>query len=119
MEIDLSAARGALVFDVAPGGRGLNSHRSPVGDGLDGPPQLGGEDRRLTLTLTPMQPGARGVFYLDLDDMGPSGGTIVRLEDLAGAKVRARFEGPRGASTELEGELDARAEAKLAPPACV
>ena len=119
IEIDLVEAKGALVFDVAPGGRGINQHQQPVGRDLRAPPTLTEADRKLTLSLTPLGPGGRSVFYLDLDDMGPDGGVYVALEDLEGARLRAWFEGPGGAEAMSVGAFDAQATARLSPEACV
>lgn len=116
---DLRDAAEPLVFDIGAGGPGYSVFLAPIGRDVVGAPTLSEDDRVLTVETRPIGPAESTVLYLDLDDLGATGGTYVSPDALQGARLRARFRRADGAGAEASGAFGDNAEASLSPPACV
>ena len=119
LSIDLSAAKGDVIFDTASGGPGYSMYTAINGADLAAPSVLEDGAKRAELALKPIPPGGRSILFLDLDDAWSGGGTYVSGAAIAGARVSAEFRDPEGRKEIAVGRFGDDGEAALTPLACV
>ena len=125
LRLDLAGSVGDLVFDIAPGGEGVEVYqpfRVERGDALlrDTVRVVDGA-RRIDLAFDGFGAGARFAFSIDVDDRlsdSELGRIRVSGSEMEGASLRAGLRGADGASTSVEARFGAGAAAMLVAGDC-
>lgn len=117
--VDLDGSDGALVFDVAEGGAGLEVFQ-PV-DVILGAEDIAGisdvrdGDRSVTIRFSRMMPMQHAAFTIDVDDTAGARPTVVAGAEINGAKARV-FQAGGGM---LEGTFGTDSRARVPVPGCL
>lgn len=117
--VDLTGSDGALVFDVAEGGAGVEVFQ-PV-DVVMGAEDIAGvsvvEDggRSVTIRFDRMEPMQHAAFTVDVDDTAGARPTVVSGSEIRGATARVEQLG----GGVLEGTFDETARAIVRVPGCL
>lgn len=117
--VDLAGSDGALVFDVAEGGAGVEVFQ-PIdvvmgAEDIAGVSPLEDGDRSVTIRFDRMRPMQHAAFTIDVDDTTGARPTVVAGAEIRGATVRVMQQG----GGVLEGTFDETARAIVSVPGCL
>lgn len=117
--VDLEGSDGALIFDVAEGGAGVEVFQ-PVdvimgAEDIAGISELRDGDRSVTIRFDRMMPMQHAAFTVDVDDSAGTRPTVVSGAEIRGAKARVAQSG----AGVLEGTFDDSARALVRVPGCL
>lgn len=128
LTIDLAGSGGDTIFDIAPGGAGVDGAAdfSPAGSEgavrLEAVTPVGDGGRKLGLRFSGFAAKAEFRFHIDLDDRtprSPMGRAFLVEGEITGARVQARMQGPGGTGAPLEAVFDERGDADSGIGGCV
>ncbi|MEM1078553.1 MAG: aggregation factor core [Pseudomonadota bacterium] len=117
--VDLEGSDGALIFDVAEGGAGVEVFQ-PIevilgSEDIAGISEIRDGDRSVTIRFDRMMPMQHAAFTVDVDDSAGSRPTVVSGAEIRGAKARVAQSG----AGVLEATFDETSRALVRVPGCM
>lgn len=118
MVLDLSTAPAGLIFDVTASGAGVEVFQPfelvEGAQALRSTPRVADGDQSITLDLTGLAPSQSVAFTIDIDDTGGGREITVSGSEIAGAAVRASWDGETATAA-----FDATAQARIEVTTCL